>query len=151
MELPHDCTNSRTRIFLRQYHRQYNGDQEDVLWIQTNYGLDRFDSHQQTIQSFKEFKDINKMAKSAAGDAYHQKMTVTSIISTGTTKSSERLDVGTVVFENVLQIVVDSSDILWIFSSDGSNQSYAIEKERNEIKLSPRNHLITGEIALGFN
>lgn len=30
--------------------------EKDVLWIQTNYGLDRFDSHQQTIQSFKSSK-----------------------------------------------------------------------------------------------
>ena len=59
--------------------------EEDVLWIQTNYGLDRFDSHQQTIQSFKEFKDINKMPR----EMYiSSKMTVTSIISTGATMSS---------------------------------------------------------------
>ena len=35
----------------------------DVLWIQTNYGLDRFDTRRQTIQSFKDFKYINRMAK----------------------------------------------------------------------------------------
>ena len=27
----------------------------DVLWIQTNYGLDRFDIRRQTIQSFRDF------------------------------------------------------------------------------------------------
>lgn len=114
--------------------------EKDVLWIQTNYGLDRFDSHQQTIQSFKEFKDINKMTKSAAGDVYIIKDDGNIYYFNRRDNEFRKLDVGTVVFENVLQIVADSSDILWIFSSDGSNQSYAIEKEKDEIKLSPHNH-----------
>lgn len=114
--------------------------EEDVLWIQTNYGLDRFDSHQQTIQSFKEFKDINKMTKSATGDVYIIKDDGNIYYFNRRDNEFRKLDVGTVVFENVLQIVADSSDILWIFSSDGSNQSYAIEKEKDEIKLSPHNH-----------
>ena len=42
----------------------------DVLWIQTNYGLDRFDTRRQTIQSFKDFKYINRMAISPEDDFF---------------------------------------------------------------------------------
>lgn len=44
--------------------------EKDVLWIQTNYGLDRLDTKLQTSKSFTEFKDKNYMAKSRDNDLF---------------------------------------------------------------------------------
>lgn len=44
----------------------------DVLWIQTNYGLDRFDTQRQTIQSFKDFKYITYGEKSGRRFLYNK-------------------------------------------------------------------------------
>ena len=44
--------------------------EEDVLWIQTNYGLDRLDTKLQISKSFTEFKDKNYMAKSRDNDLF---------------------------------------------------------------------------------
>ena len=38
--------------------------EENVLWIQTNYGLDRLDTKHQICQSFPDFKDNNYITKS---------------------------------------------------------------------------------------
>ena len=44
--------------------------EKDVLWIQTNYGLDRLDTKLQISKSFTEFKDKNYMAKSRDNDLF---------------------------------------------------------------------------------
>lgn len=44
--------------------------EEDVLWVQTNYGLDQLDTKRQTCRSFAEFKDKNYMAKSKDNELF---------------------------------------------------------------------------------
>lgn len=53
--------------------------EKEVLWIQTNYGLDRLDTKHQTSKSFTEFKDKNYMAKSRDNDLFIVKTTDISI------------------------------------------------------------------------
>lgn len=43
-------------------------------------------------------------------------------------KQFHRLDTEKFIFDNILQIVVDESDVLWIFTSDGNNKSYQLKK-----------------------
>ena len=43
---------------------------KDVLWIQTNYGLDRLDLKTTTSRSFVEFKDNRFMAKSKDNELF---------------------------------------------------------------------------------
>ena len=44
--------------------------EEDILWIQTNYGLDRLDTRQQTSLSFTDFKDENYMTRGKDGELF---------------------------------------------------------------------------------
>lgn len=57
--------------------------EDHVLWIQTNYGLDRFDTHLQTVQRFKDFQDISCMAKRGRMMSWSLRMTVIFIILIG--------------------------------------------------------------------
>lgn len=100
----------------------------DVLWIQTNYGLDRFDTRKQTIQSFKDFKYINRMALSPDNDFFIIKDDGYIYYYHPQQKDFCRLDVKKIHFEEVQQMAVDSFGVLWIFSSDNDNRSYTIEK-----------------------
>lgn len=113
----------------------------DVLWIQTNYGLDRFDTQRQTIQSFKDFKYINRMARSPEDDFFIIKDDGYIYYYQPELKEFCKLDVKKIHFEEVQQMSIDNSGVLWIFSSDNDNRSYVIEKNENQIKLVPCNHL----------
>jgi len=113
----------------------------DVLWIQTNYGLDRFDTRRQTIQSFKDFKYINRMAISPEDDFFIIKDDGYIYYYQPEQKDFCKLDVKKIHFEEVQQMAIDNFGVLWIFSSDNDNRSYIIEKNGNQVKLVPSNCL----------
>lgn len=114
--------------------------EEDVLWIQTNYGLDRFDTRRQTIQTFHEFKDISRMAKSPEGDLFIIKDDGYIYYYPVGGKEFGRLNAEKTHFEDVRQIVVDGDGILWIFSSGSDNRSYMIEHHGDKTTLIPCNY-----------
>lgn len=114
--------------------------EEDVMWIQTNYGLDRFDIRHQTIQSFKQFKDINFMDKSPDGDYFIIKDDGYIYYYYPGAKDFQRLNVEKIDFEKVQQLKIDSSGILWVFSSGNGNRSYMIEKNGDQVSLIPCNY-----------
>lgn len=114
--------------------------QKDELWIQTNYGLDRLDTRRQTIRSFREFKDINPMAVTPEGDVFILKDDGYLYYYQPGATDFRKLDVEKLHFEEVCQLAVDSSGLLWIFSSNNDNRSYLIEKRDNAVKLIPYNY-----------
>lgn len=113
--------------------------EKNVLWIQTNYGLDRLDTQKQTIQNFKDFKDANQLAKSRSGDFFVLKNDGHIYYYQKEKKQFERLTITRIiVLDTVIGMTIDNEDVLWIFSSDSNNsQSYKIEKSEDGIKLSP--------------
>lgn len=114
--------------------------EEDVLWIQTNYGLDRFDTRHQTIQSFKQFKDINFMDKSPEGDYFIVKDDGYIYYYYPGASDFQKLNVEKIDFEKVQLLKVDSSGILWVISSGNDSRSYMIEKNGDQVSLIPCNY-----------
>lgn len=114
--------------------------EENVLWIQTNYGIDRFDTRRQTIQHFSDFKDINQMAKSRDNDVFL--MNDDGYIYTFHPGDSafRKLNTEKFLFDNLLHITVDESDVLWVFSADGRNRSYQLERDGKEVTLVERDY-----------
>ena len=90
--------------------------EENVLWIQTNYGLDRLDTQSQTCQNFAEFKDKNSMAKSNENDLFIVKDDGYLYYYQQEKQALQKLKVPQMNFEHVLSTVIDENDILWIFS-----------------------------------
>ncbi|MDD3036407.1 hybrid sensor histidine kinase/response regulator transcription factor [Bacteroides sp.] len=114
--------------------------EEDVLWVQTNYGLDRFDTRRQTIQSFKQFKDINFMDKSPDGDYFIVKDDGYIYYYYPGANDFQKLNVEKIDFEKVQLLKIDSSGILWVISSGYDNRSYMIEKNGDQVSLIPCNY-----------
>lgn len=114
--------------------------EKDILWIQTNYGLNRLDTKQQISQSFTEFKGQYFMTKNKDnvlfilkddGYLYHYHQE---------TQTFRRLEIPNLEFSHVLSIAVDAHNILWIFTSNEDTQSYQIQNTEQGIILIP-NHL----------
>lgn len=113
--------------------------EEDILWIQTNYGLDRLDTKHQTSRTFTDFKDNNHLAKGKDGELFILKDDGYLYCYQQEQQAFRRLDIPKVAFEYVLSIHVDTHNILWIFTSDNDTRSYRIQKTGQDIALTPNN------------
>lgn len=113
--------------------------EKDVLWIQTNYGLDRLDTKLQTSKSFTEFKDKNYMAKSRDNDLFIVKDDGYIYYYQPEKQLFQKLEVPQIAFGHVLSTIIDKNNILWIFTSNNDTRSYQIIKNKEEIALTPNN------------
>lgn len=114
--------------------------EDDILWIQTNYGLDRFNSRKHTTQIFKEFKGRNKIIKSIHNDIYVVKEDNYIYYYVPEEKCFKCIFVYDLVFENILEMAIDDLNVLWIFSSDGNHRTFDLTRNKNEIHLTPKNY-----------
>lgn len=113
--------------------------EKEVLWIQTNYGLDRLDTKHQTSKSFTEFKDKNYMAKSRDNDLFIVKDDGYIYYYQPEKQLFQELEVPQIAFGHVLSTIIDENNILWIFTSDNDTRSYQINKNKEGITLTPNN------------
>ena len=113
--------------------------EKEVLWIQTNYGLDRLDTKHQTSKSFTEFKDKNYMAKSRDNDLFIVKDDGYIYYYQPEKQLFQKLEVPQIAFGHVLSTIIDENNILWIFTSDNDSRSYQINKNKEGITLTPNN------------
>jgi ligand-binding sensor domain-containing protein len=111
--------------------------EKEVLWIQTNYGLDRLDTKHQTSKSFTEFKDKNYMAKSRDNDLFIVKDDGYIYYYQPEKQLFQKLEVPQIAFGHVLSTIIDENNILWIFTSDNDTRSYQINKNKEGITLTP--------------
>lgn len=113
--------------------------EKDVLWIQTNYGLDRLDTKLQISKSFTEFKDKNYMAKSRDNDLFIVKDDGYIYYYQSEKQLFQKLEVPQIAFGHVLSTIIDKNNILWVFTSNNDTRSYQIIKNKEEIALTPNN------------
>ena len=113
--------------------------EKDVLWIQTNYGLDRLDTKLQTSKSFTEFKDKNYMAKSRDNDLFIVKDDGYIYYYQPEKQLFQKLEVPQIAFGHVLSTIIDKNNILWVFTSNNDTRSHQIIKNKEEIALTPNN------------
>ena len=113
--------------------------EKDVLWIQTNYGLDRLDTKLLTSKSFTEFKDKNYMAKSRDNDLFIVKDDGYIYYYQPEKQLFQKLEVPQIAFGHVLSTIIDKNNILWVFTSNNDTRSYQIIKNKEEIALTPNN------------
>ena len=113
--------------------------EKDVLWIQTDYGLDRLDTKLQTSKSFTEFKDKNYMAKSRDNDLFIVKDDGYIYYYQPEKQLFQKLEVPQIAFGHVLSTIIDKNNILWVFTSNNDTRNYQIIKNKEEISLTPNN------------
>lgn len=115
--------------------------EDDILWIQTNYGLDRFNSRKRTVKTFSDFKGHNKLIKSIHNDIYVVKEDNYIHYYDPGEETFKRIFVYNLVFDNILEMAIDDLNVLWIFLSDGNHRTFDLTRNKQEIRLSPKKYL----------
>lgn len=108
-----------------------------VLWIHTNYGLNRFNKILQKIDTYEEFKGRYLIEKSRDNDIfiikednciyyYHEKDNV-----------FKKIIINGLDYNNILDFVITGNNTIRIFTRDGNNPCFSISKnEKADIHLS---------------
>lgn len=111
--------------------------EKNILWIQTNYGLNRLDAKRQSSQSFTEFKGQYFMTKNKKNILFILKDDGYLYYHQPEAHTFRKLKIPDLEFNHVLSMAVDAHDILWIFASNEETQSYQIRSEEESITLTP--------------
>ncbi|MCC8172267.1 MAG: response regulator [Parabacteroides sp.] len=124
---------------------------KDIVWIQTNYGLNRLDTKRQSSQSFTEFKGQYFMTKSKDNILFLLKDDGYLYYYREEAQAFRKLEIPGLDFSHVLSIAVGADDILWIFTSHEDTRSYQIQDTEQGIALLP-NHLFkhAGQLYYAF-
>ncbi|MDR1717324.1 MAG: response regulator [Prevotella sp.] len=120
--------------------------EDNTLWIQTNYGLDRLDKQLKTVRTFKEFKGKNWVIKNTANDIFVVKNDNYLYYYVAKENKFHNIYIENLVFDDILQIVIDKGNTLWIFMKNGKYFSYGVHLDENkELTLTKKNYFTNKE------
>ena len=112
---------------------------KDVLWVQTNYGLDRLDAGQETSLHFANFKDNNFMVESPANGFFTLKDDGCIYHFDEKAQTFRQLTAPIAPFGRILSMGIDRKDCLWVLAQgEQPVQCFRIEQTGNETRLTPQ-------------
>lgn len=109
----------------------------DVLWIQTNYGLDRLDIRKNTIQNFNEFMGGLLFCQSPSGLLFVLKDNGELYYYDNRRQTFLNTRLPAVDFDRVQAITVDRNNILWIFATGRHTRCYRLTETDGTLSLQP--------------
>ncbi|MCD7930721.1 MAG: hybrid sensor histidine kinase/response regulator, partial [Tannerellaceae bacterium] len=107
---------------------------------QFNYGLDLFDKKTKRIRTYKEFSNKSYFAVSDEKDIYIINEDNRISYFDYDTYVFHKAQLDDISFENILDIVIDRHNILWVFTRDKNCVTYQIERNGKYMQFI-RNHL----------
>jgi len=115
--------------------------EDNIFWVQTNYGLDRLDWQHKTIHTFNEFKGKNKVFKNRTNDIFVVRNDNYLHYYLPQENKFHSIYIEDLIFEDILQITIDKENTLWVFMKNGKSISYSIYFDGNKnLTLSPKNY-----------
>lgn len=111
--------------------------EDDILWVLTDKALVRLNRRNLSTEKFNGFDLNSKMTCGLSHDIYVVKEDNTISYYTSAKDGFKTVPVKDLVSDNVIEIFVDNSNNLWIFTDDGNHRSFAINNDGIELKLTP--------------
>lgn len=106
--------------------------EDGVLWIQTYYGINRWDRKNNTVEHFKMFnrvlfieKDKNNNVFIIQGDNsifYFDKMS----------RQFKKINLPGIVFNDIIKFSIDAHNNMWLFTKKGYTLHYTIDRDKND-------------------
>lgn len=119
----------------------YTGD--NTFWIQTYYGLNKYDASKNIITHFNEFQKLFFIEKDKSDNLFIISESNSIFYFQKGHSEFKKLITSGIIFSDIKKFFIDSHNILWIITNKGYNLSYKIVSKDNEISLTPvKNHLV---------
>lgn len=111
-----------------------------IIWVQTNYGLDRLDTDRGTSRAFTEFRGETFMAQDRDHNLFVMKEDGYVYCNMNGTDTFRKVDMPKMSFRHVFAMTIDMNDVLWVFAQGDETQTYQIQKGESGVTLT-LNHL----------
>lgn len=113
--------------------------ENNILWIQTNYGLDRLEKYSQTVHSFRQFKGKNWVVNSTDNRIFVVNSDNYIYYYVPEEQQFRGIQVDNLIADDILEVAIDKRNILWIFMKSGNNLSFSINSNPDgSISLEPK-------------
>ncbi|NDV69367.1 two-component regulator propeller domain-containing protein [Dysgonomonas sp. 25] len=105
---------------------------EGIFWVHTNHGLNRLDKRYNHVEYFNQYSGTYFLCKTKENDIFIiREDGALHYYRDDDGLDFLKIDLPGVVFDNVLNIVADSNDYLWVFSNDGTSSCYKIVRDKS--------------------
>ncbi|MCD7937679.1 MAG: ATP-binding protein [Tannerellaceae bacterium] len=111
--------------------------EENVFWILTNYGLDRFNRHTQSLRSYPEFQRGTQMTRGLNGELFLIREINYVEYNLPGEEDFHRLYVEELTSNRILDLFVDRNNILRIFTDDDRCVAFSLEWKEETLRLVP--------------
>lgn len=118
----------------------YTGD--NIFWIQTYYGLDRFDANTNSVIHYTDFQKFFFLEKDQSGNLFLLKESNSIYYYHKSSATFKKILISGLIFSDIIKTYIDGDNTLWIITSKGYNLTYKINKDKakGEIILTSTNN-----------
>ncbi|MDD3079920.1 MAG: helix-turn-helix domain-containing protein [Paludibacter sp.] len=113
----------------------YTGD--NTFWIQTYYGLNKFNAGTNTVTHFNEFQKLFFIEKDKSNNLFIISESNSIFYYQKGNSGFKKLLTSGIIFSDIEKFFIDSHDILWIITNKGYNLTYKIVNKNDELSLIP--------------
>ena len=111
---------------------------DGTLWIHTNYGLDKLDPFQQSMESFDQFKGVYHIQKDNFNGIYIINSDSCLSYYNNVEKDFRKIAIPDFAYQDLLDFTITDSNILQILTKQEKHPAYQIERTENgDITLQP--------------
>lgn len=111
---------------------------DGTLWIHTNYGLNKLDPFQQSMESFQQFKGVYHIQKDNANGIYIINSDSCLFYYNHIEKGFNRITIPELVYQEMLDFTITDNQTLQIITGGIAHPAYQIERANNgQITLHP--------------
>lgn len=105
--------------------------EDGILWVHTNYGLDRLDKKSKKVESFKQFKGLYFLQKDSNNNIFILKEDNCIYYYHKGEREFKKVILKGLSYNNVINFVITPDNYIWIFTNNSYNQSYKINIDNN--------------------
>lgn len=105
---------------------------DNTLWIQTNYGLDRLDKRRNHLSNYPDFKGKNYLAKDSRNQVFVVKNDHSLFYFVAESDSFLSVAVQGLVWEDLLCLQADKADTWWAFMRNGTALCFKLKEGKDK-------------------
>ena len=110
--------------------------EEGIFWLQTNYGLNRLNIRKKQVDYFPHFSGQTVLRKDKDNTLFIMHDDNYLYYHYPQSGSINKIHVPHLVIKNILNFIIDSSNVMWIFQTNGEIKTYSIIKSGQNMELS---------------
>lgn len=110
---------------------------DGIFWVQTNYGLNRFDKRTQAVEQYNVFSSNYRLRTSTWAEVFFIRENGFFVYYNSHSGLFRQVRLADVDYREVLDYMISDDGTLWVFCRGGNTRTYAVSKKDNhDIELS---------------